>query len=358
MPYRIIIGERSNGKTYFVKQRCWEHYKQTGRKFVYIRKRTDSISRKEMKRLWADLNENVILEQDGTFIRYTPDYGFYITHGDEEIRETIGYALSLEDYESKKGIPYNDCDIIFFDEFIEKRGDLEDEFSKFINLVSTIRRKRDDVEIFMVANTITKFSVYFDEMGIDIKRLKQGEIQYIAHQMGAELAIEYCRSLNKDNKELKKDRYFGFDHSPASKMVMYGEWEYDLVNTKEVDGIGWNSKRMLVPMYLTALGEVYEMSIYRSKSPIAFVRKINTQNGFVKSYIEYNLSFDDSIILVQKGKDGKIQKVPKFACVNALMTQEIRECWNVIKMCIDSKRIVFENANNGSDFVRVAREIK
>lgn len=352
----MIIGERSNGKTYDIKKLVWNKYKLTGEKFVYVRKRTDSISRKEMKRLWADSNEDFIMDEIGDFIRYTPEKGFYYMINDDCI--TIGYALSIEDYESKKGIPYNDITTIFFDEFIEKRGDLEDEVSKFLNLVSTIRRKRDNVEIFMVANTVTRFSPYFEAFGIDIKRLHPGEISYVKHEMGAEVAIEYCKSLNKEGGVRKKDRYFGFDKCPASQMIMYGEWEYDVVNTKSVDDITWNCERRLIPMYLTALGEVYEMTIYeKGDCPIVFVRKINTQNGVVRKEIRYNLSYDDSLALI-KNQNGTMVSVAKFAVVNDLMDKEIVNMWKVVQMCLSAKRVVFDTMHTGSDFSRIVKEIK
>lgn len=356
VPYRLIIGERSNGKTYFVKKHCYEYWRESGRKFVYLRKRKDSISRKEMKKLWADLNEDVILDDLHDTIKYTPDSGFYYDDEDGN-RITLGYALSLEDYESKKGIPYNDVDIIFFDEFIEQRGDLQDEWKSFINLVSTIRRKRDNVEVFLVANTITKYSTYFENFGIDIKRLKQGEISYIKHEMGVELAIEYCRSLNKVAGKFVADKYFGFDNSPASKMIMYGEWDYDIVNVKEVDGIGWSSKRLLLPFYVTALGEVFEISEYVDANPIMFIRKINTQNGIVKKHIQYNFSYDNSIRLA-KIINGKTNIVPSYARVNGLIPENISELWNLLFMCIEAKRVVFESLATGSDFVRIIKEMK
>lgn len=356
VPYRLIIGERSNGKTYFVKKHCYDYWRETGRKFVYLRKRKDSISRKEMKKLWADLNEDVILDDIHDTIKYTPDSGFYFDSDDGE-RITLGYALSLEDYESKKGIPYNDVDIIFFDEFIEQRGDLQDEWKSFINLVSTIRRKRDNVEVFLVANTITKYSTYFENFGIDIKRLRPGQISYIKHEMGVELAIEYCRSLNKVAGKTVTDKYFGFDNSPASKMIMYGEWDYDIVNTKEVDGIGWKVRRKLIPAYITALGEVYEMSVYQASNPIVFVRKINTQNGMVKTAIKYNISFDNSLRLFTN-KDGKISIVPSYAKVNELVSQDIICFWKLLAMCIEAKRVVFDTLATGSDFLRVIKELQ
>lgn len=350
VPYRLIIGERSNGKTYSVKERCWRKYQETGEQFVYVRKRQDSISRKEMKKLMSDINEDIIFSDIGDYVAYSTDNGFYYDMDGQRI--TIGYALSLEEYESKKGIPFNQITTIFFDEFIEKRGDLDDEVSKFLNLVSTIRRKRDNVEIFMCANTVTRFSPYFEEFGIDIKQLRQGECHYIKHEMGAEVAIEYCESKNIVKGVKQKDKYFGFDHSPASNMIMYGEWEYDIVNTKNVDGIGWSAKRKLVPMYVTALGEVYEMSFYTGVNPIFFVRKINTQNGFVKPFIKYNLSFDESLVL--QSKDGII---PRYGKVNPLISSDIRQQWELLKLCIEAKRIVFDSMSTGSDFLRITKNL-
>ena len=351
VPYRLILGERSNGKTYSVKKRCIEKFKNYKEKFLYVRKRSDSISRKEMKKLFADINDDFVMDWLSDFVKYTTDSGFYIENDSGE-RSILGYAISVEDYESKKGIPYNDITTIFFDEFIEKRGDIDDEVGKFLNLVSTVRRKRDNVEVFMVANTITRFSPYFEEFGIDIKKLKRGECHYIKHENGAELAIEYCGSLNIQKGVKQQDRYFGFDHSPASQMIMYGEWEYDIVNIKNIDGIGWKEHRRLIPLYFTALATVYELSIYIKKNPVAFVRTINTQNGFVKDYIEYNLSYDNSLQLFNKNGI-----VPSYKLISPLMTDEVNHLLKIFNQCIDCGRIVFDNISSGSDFLRTYKEM-
>lgn len=354
VPYRIIIGERSNGKTYFVKKYCFDYYIKTGKKFVYIRKRKDSISRKEMKRLWADANEDYVIDELHDTIKYTPDSGFY--YENENGRITIGYAITIEDFEAKKGVPYNDCDIIFFDEFIETRGDLPDEWRAFVNVLSTIRRKRDDIEIFLVSNTVTQNSIYFKRLGIDIKKLKQGQISYVKHKNGVECAIEYCRSMNIVQGVKKQDKYFGFDDSPESDMILYGEWEYNICNIKDVDGIGWSCKRRLVPAYVTAMEDVYEMSEYVSNNPIIFVRKVNTQNGRVKPAIKYNLSYDDSVDLVCR--DGAVDKrIPKYGKVNELLPSEITEFWKVMKLCIEAKRVVFDTMRTGSDFINFIKAL-
>lgn len=347
--YKLVIGERGNGKTYGAKMILINNFITDRSKFAYVRRRADQITRKDMKRLFADINDRCCEEAVlGDTIKYTTEAGFYIE--DEDGNQTIlGYPFSIENSIYKKGIPWNDIKIIFIDEFLEYGNPVQDEISQFIHLISTIVRKRDDVTIIMCANTVTKMSPYFDLFGIDMKKLKQGQIYTFIHQNGVSGAIEWCASSNV-TKEGKKivDHYVGFDNNPTSNMILYGEWEYDLVNTLNIDGIGWSSKRKLVPIYVTAIGEVYEISLCMKKDPIAFIRKINTQNGMVRGDIKYNLSYDNSLILVSK--NGTI---PMYGHVNKLMDENTIALWDIVKMCIDAKRVVYDKIESGSDFMRV-----
>ena len=349
--YRIIVGERSNGKTYSVKERIINRIKfEPEFKFIYVRRRQEQTTRKIMRRLFEDISDYTE-EQIGDFLKYSTDKGFYYLD-ENDVEHIVGYAMSVEMGVTQKGIPWNDVKLIMFDEFLEYGFPIEDEWAKFQNLISTIVRKREDVEIFMLANTVTKFSEYFAHFGIDPKKLKQGEITYGKHQNGVTFAIEYCRSANIVNGIKQKNMYLGFDNDPTSNMIMYGEWDYDVVNTTNIDGKGWNVKMRLLPMYVTAIGEVYELSIYEEENPIAFVRKINTQAGMVRSDIEYNLSYDNSLILTNKNG-----VVPMYGKVNALMSDEINEYWKSIKLCIEAKRVVYKKIPSGSDFMKIFKDL-
>lgn len=348
------MGERGNGKTYAAKMYIINKYIEERSKFAYVRRRKDQIVRKDMKRLFADINDRC-WEPDvlGDYIKYTNDLGFYIE--DEEGKPMImGYPFSIENSTYKKGIPWNDIKTIFVDEFLEYGNPVNDEIPQFLNLISTIVRKRTDVTIIMCANTVTKMSPYFDLFGIDIKKLKQGEIYTFSHMNGVTGAIEWCSSTNITRDGTKvHDPYLGFDNNPTSNMILYGEWEYDKVNTGKIDGIGWESKRRLLPLYLTALGEVYEMSIYENKNPILFVRKINTQNGLVRADVKYNLSFDNNLVLVNKHGI-----VPQYGAVTELMDEDTRAWWKIARQCIESKRVVYSKLSDGSDFMRVYVNLK
>lgn len=350
----MIIGERGNGKTYSAKMYLINQYILKREKFAYVRRRADQIVRKDMKRLFADINDRC-LEDDvlGDYIKYTNELGFYI-NGEHDEPLVLGYPFSVENSTYKKGIPWNDIKTIFFDEFLEYGNSVNDEIPQFLNLVSTIVRNRDDVNIIMCANTVTRMSPYFDLFGIDLKKLKQGQIYTFSHLNGVTGAIEWCASSNiKQDGTKVSNAYIGFDNNPTSNMILYGEWEYDKVNTFKIDGTGWESNRKLIPMYLTALGEVYEMSVYENKNPILFVRKINTQEGLVSKHIRYNLSFDNRLTLVNKNGI-----VPQYGAVSELMDEDILAWWTIVKRCIESKRVVYSKLQDGSDFMRIYMQLK
>lgn len=350
--YYLAMGERGNGKTYGAKMELINQFIIDRSKFAYVRRRKDQITRKDMKKLFSDINDRCMDEDVlGDYIKYSVEQGFYI---DEDGRQVVlGYPFSVEDSTYRKGIPWNDIKTIFFDEFIEYGNPVQDEISQFLNLLSTIIRKRTDVRVIMCANTVSKMSPYFDLFGIDVKKLKQGQIYSFFHQNGVSGAIEWCASTNvsKDGKKIS-DPYLGFDNNPTSSMILYGEWEYDLVNTLNIDGKGWNTQRRLLPIYVTAIGEVYELSILEQENPIAFVRKINTQGGMVRHDIKYNLSYDNSLVLTNKHGI-----VPMYGKINSLVDETTRKYYEIFKQCIEAKRIVYDKISSGSDFMKVYKYI-
>lgn len=299
-----------------------------------------------MKRLFEDQND-ISFDLFDDYIHYTTEYGFhYINDKGEPV--TIGHPFCIEQGASKKGISWNEYNTIFFDEFLEYGNPIEDEISKFLNVISTVVRKRENVNIYMVANTVTKMSPYFQLFGIDPKKLKKGQIYYGRHTSGVTYAIEYCLSSNIVDGVKQKNKYVGFDNNPTSNMILYGEWEYDVVNTANIDGITWNCSRRLLPFYCTANGEVYELSLYEGNDPIAFIRKINTQSGEVRREIKYNLSYDNSLQLVNKNGI-----VPIYSKFNALVDKETLTYWNIVKLCVDAKRVVYDKIESGSDFMKI-----
>lgn len=244
--YNMIIGERSNGKTYAVLSYILEQYMLTGKQGALIRRFDDDIKPNKLDTIFNHIVSNGDVKRifkkhgDWTGIAYR-NRRFYLTKkvevedkkhnviNENKITDETPfmYAFSLSQEEDYKENAFPNVTTIFFDEFLTRKFYLEDEFVLFMNLVSTIKRKRQDVNIFMCANTINMYAPYFREMGLThIKNMKKGSIDiYEYGDSGLRVAVEYTDSLAKTKKDI--DKYFCFDN-PKLKMITQGEWEFDI----------------------------------------------------------------------------------------------------------------------------------
>lgn len=230
--YNLIIGERSNGKTYAVKKYMIDRYVKTGEKFVIIRRYATDVTASRAKSFFNDMNEFIAdsTHNEYSLIEYRTGY-FYLAFYDEKLDKNIkssdwcGFVTSLSDAEHNKSTSFPGVKTIFFDEFIS-RDYLRDEFILFMNTLSTFIRSQDDVKIFMCGNTINPFCPYFDEFGlIHVREMKQGSIDVYEYGQKNELklAIEYCGSV----KNKPSNKYFCFDN-PKLSMITEGKWEISL----------------------------------------------------------------------------------------------------------------------------------
>lgn len=235
--YRCIYGERSNGKTYQVMERCLYDYVTTGAQFAYVRRLSEDFKGKRGAELLAAFSQNgsvsAMTAGEWDSIKYYSGRWYLQrteVQGEKFVTVTsddpIGYAFALTATEHDKGSSYRRVKHIVFDEFISRTMYLDDEFILFMNTCSTIIRDRKDVEIWMLGNTVNKYCPYFDEMGLTHARdLKPGEIEvYTYGDSGLKVAVEHTKP-NAKGKE--SDVYFAFDN-PKLKMITSGEWEIDI----------------------------------------------------------------------------------------------------------------------------------
>src|SRR5699024_9841529 len=119
-----------------------------------------------------------------------------------------------------------DIKTIIFDEFLTNNVYLKDEFILFMNTVSTIVRRRDNVKIYMLGNTVSRHSPHFSEMGLThILEMEQGTIDlYHFGESELSVAVEYCST---SKSERKSNKYFAFNN-PKLRMITGGSWELDL----------------------------------------------------------------------------------------------------------------------------------
>lgn len=230
--YRVIFGERSNGKTYGVLKDAIEDYIKKGHQFAYIRRWPDDIKTRKMQQLFESIvrNGEILKLSDGRWNGIKYKYGkFYLVATDGEggcVEDDVPFAFTfaISAMEHDKSIAYPGIKRIIFDEFISRISYIPDEFSMFMNILSTLIRERDDVEIWMLGNTVSKDCPYFKEMGLKhVMKQNPGTIDtYSYYKNGQELliAVEYTKNLAAK----KSDKYFIFDN-PKMDMITGGAWE-------------------------------------------------------------------------------------------------------------------------------------
>jgi len=235
--YNVIFGERSNGKTYALLLKGLKEYVKNGSQMGYVRRWKEDITGRRASNLFAGLNTNKEVEKltNGAFtgVHYWAGK-FYLCNYTEAGKpiyadsDIIAYTFALSDGEHDKSTSFPNIKLIIFDEFLTNRTYLNDEFVLFMNTVSTIVRRREDVKIYMLGNTVNKYCPYFIEMGLEhVKKMEQGAIDlYNYGDSSLTVAVEYCKSAQSHNKTTNS-KYFAFDN-PKLQMITGGAWELSI----------------------------------------------------------------------------------------------------------------------------------
>ena len=137
--YRMIIGQRSNGKSFSILKTMIENYLTKGERSAYIRRYEEEIRPKNIQLLFSqEILLNLIKELSGgkynsTFYRSNC---FYMAYYDEEenaftSRDQVPFCITraVNTWETSKGQDAGEIHLICFDEFMTREGYLRDEFN-------------------------------------------------------------------------------------------------------------------------------------------------------------------------------------------------------------------------------------
>lgn len=236
--YNLIIGERSNGKTYAIENIILKKYCESGKQGAIIRRWREDFRSKRGQNMFNALIANGLIEKysKGKFdtILYVSGAWYLAKHdieNEQYIKDDIPfcYSFSLSEMEHDKSVSYPNVTTILFDEFITRSYYINDEFVVFMNVLSTIIRDRNDVTIFMCGNTVNRYCPYFEEFGLShISKMKQGDIDvYTYGDSDLRVAVEYCNSVSGKRSKKASDIYFAFNN-PKLNMIKHGTWEIDI----------------------------------------------------------------------------------------------------------------------------------
>lgn len=300
--YRVIIGLRSNGKTYGFLKKVLNEFFKTGTPSVYLRRYAEDIQPSNLSSLFNPFLDYINQKSQGQYnnvVYRTKTFQLaYIDDEGKTIRKSnpIMYTCALSNWERNKGADRGFVKYICFDEFMTRGTYIAGEFSKFTNVLSSFLRDRDGTVIYMLANTVNKFCPYFEEMGLrDTERQAQGTINlYDYNNKSLTVAVEYCHeSLNVE--EVKK--YYAFDN-PSTSMITTGSWEVD--SYPHLEEFSVSKETMMLKFYLVfnmslVIGEIHhdknQMFIFYhnapegSKRPIPDATDIVFTNQPTKNYL-------------------------------------------------------------------------
>ena len=296
--YNMIIGERSNGKTYGALYKIIKNYVDKKEKGAYIRRYKEDYRGKRGDTLFESIEkDNVVsLLTDGQFdgIKYQSGR-WYFSKYDEKTGKKMAcddpfcYGFAISDMEHDKSTSYPDVTTIVFDEFLTRGFYLPNEFVLFMNTLSTIIRHRNNVKIYMLGNTVNKFAPYFIEMGLKhVSVMEKGQIDVYSYgDSKLKVAVEYCASPKKEGK--KSDIYFAFDN-PSLQLITGGAWEIDLYPHCPIDYDRKNIELVFFIKFNESLlqGEV----VIKDNNNFLFIHRKSTP---IKNYDEdliFSLDYD------------------------------------------------------------------
>lgn len=234
--YNVIFGERSNGKTFALLKQSLKDYFAGGKQMAYVRRWKEDITGRRASQLYAGICDAGEVEKlSGGLFKGIHYYAgkWYLCNYDDNNKavygdsDIIAYAFALSDVEHDKSTSFPNIGLIVFDEFLSSKLYLNEEFVLFMNVVSTIVRRREDVKVYMLGNTVNKYCPYFEEMGlVNIPKMTQGTIDvYRYGESSLTVAVEYCAPTADSSKPVHK--YFAFNN-PKLEMITGGAWELNI----------------------------------------------------------------------------------------------------------------------------------
>lgn len=309
MTMYIIFGERSNGKTYSCLDLCLEEYAATGAQTAYIRRSREDLKASIVSELFAshiangrfdkyfgkmELPWNCVRVKGGMVY---PQNVWYSDSGRRHSKTADSPMLitaALSTWMHSKGISFPKVRTVFFDEFLTNGLYLPDEVNIFQNLMSSFVRERGDVRIFLIGNTVNKFSPYFSELGLThVGEMKPGDSQVYTSSDGK---AKYLVMLADKAGEKASDKYFSIFGNETSKMITGGAWE---MSAYPITPSGFSVKKPNLLFFISFQGHLIRGDVLLTNNLyIVFspARNSNMYNGLERTdWYRENIVYTDFV---------------------------------------------------------------
>lgn len=354
--YNMLLGERSNGKSYSVKE-CilWEAYnecdyekwinknvkeKKVRYQFAYLRRWREEIKTRDVESYFADMPIKEITNDEYDTVQcYRNDIYFAKTEDDGKIirGKQIGSCFALTSATHYKSLSFPLIGNIVFEEFLTKFGYLPREVDNLLDILSTVAR-RDYVRVFLIGNTISRMCPYFDEWQLThVKTQKQGTIEIYkqptnqidedtGENIVVTIAVEYCESSGNNTK-----MFFG----DKSKMITTGVWESEVYPHLD-DNINTY--------------KIYYKVLYKYNSFVFVINLLKDKNGLPFVFV-YPRNNSDA-----KGIKRIVSDEFSSDKLTTLYLTSVTKYDNILIELINNKKVVFSDNLTGTEFYQILKE--
>ena len=233
--FYLVLSGRSNGKSFAMKKMMIDNFfKSDGiEQFVLVRRYAQDLKQKIAQSYFGDMAEYLAETYHAKVKLYQGVW--YVKDLDEDdtgIKNArqMGFNMAVSECERFKGSSYPNVTLICYEEFMSFGSRyLNEELSLFNNIVSTVVRKRTNVKIFLIGNTLSSYNPFTNELSVDITKLKKGSITTIDKYPNSEryhYVIERGESVKIDNNI---EQYYIFkDSSKNGSVIENGDFETNI----------------------------------------------------------------------------------------------------------------------------------
>ena len=215
----FILSGRNRGKSFTISTECLADAWYDNKQFAYVRRHDATVY--DTEAYFADKTDFIKDMTDKEADHITRSKGklyFARTEIDPETMEShnviikeCGNFFALSRNSSYKSLQYPSIYNLFYEEVMADEAYLQGEPSKLLNLISTIKRNKDDFKVYLISNLISPVSPYSKEWGINIGSLKPDNINITKLYLGSydskgeeDFLVIACHYL-KDKGDLRKE---------------------------------------------------------------------------------------------------------------------------------------------------------
>ena len=226
-----IAGGKGNGKTYDLLRAALKERIEKNRIARYLRRYRESISPKALQSLCKPQRQNLINYSKEKYndFQYYQNRFFLVKRnvsGEITAKDSKPFLVcsALNTVEANTGADEGACSMIFYDEFLSREKELQDEFYNLMIFHNNCTRNRVYwCPLVLVGNTVTRNSSLITNFGVDLYSMQKGQISVVKNSKKEPMIVfEYCNDVQV-MQEAAAAYYERFENERI-KMIYKGDW--------------------------------------------------------------------------------------------------------------------------------------